>query len=243
MKGFTNNHSFYLLVGFIVGIAFGSTIAWFINNKDTYHYISDRTIGKLVNDFKKVPDFISNIDLYPFSKKRFDKKDDFDISDSELFKNNSNYSIPGESLSVNKKNKSNFYYDTLYSDSSTYLNDFENIDRNVIIKKDELIVSRIIRIEGVDIQKNRHNRLLDSLLTDENDDNIYSDKIIVEFWKSPLNYKGYKMTRTKLVLFGLTDYDDITIRYVRNNYFLHSGNTKYKLLFNDNFMPLIPAKE
>jgi hypothetical protein len=61
----------------------------------------------------------------------------------------------------------------------------------------------------------------------------------VEFWKSPLNYKGYKMSRGKIVIYGLTPAGGLMwLSKDNDNYYLVNGQTPYKLEFTDDFKPL-----
>ncbi len=40
-----------------------------------------------------------------------------------------------------------------------------------------------------------------------------SEKILVQFWKSPINYKGYRFDGRKLVLFGLDSFSQVELKY------------------------------
>ena len=42
---------------------------------------------------------------------------------------------------------------------------------------------------------------------------VHSEKILVQFWKSPINYKGYRFDGRKLVLFGLDSMSQVELRY------------------------------
>ncbi|MHB1277341.1 MAG: hypothetical protein ACYC1Q_02995 [Bacteroidia bacterium] len=40
-----------------------------------------------------------------------------------------------------------------------------------------------------------------------------TEKILVQFWKSPINYKGYRFDGRKLVLFGLDSFSQVELKY------------------------------
>lgn len=42
---------------------------------------------------------------------------------------------------------------------------------------------------------------------------VLSEKILVQFWKSPINYKGYRFDGRKLVLFGLDSISQVDLKY------------------------------
>ena len=62
-----------------------------------------------------------------------------------------------------------------------------------------------------------------------------SSTIRVEFWQSPINYKGYKMTKNKVVLFGINAGDVIKLFLLEDNIFIKHNQNYYKLYFTDDF--------
>jgi hypothetical protein len=65
----------------------------------------------------------------------------------------------------------------------------------------------------------------------------------VEFWKSPVNFKGYKMSRNKLVLFGLEASDQVKMFLLNESFYLHYHNTLFKLEETDAFEPFTKVKD
>ena len=57
----------------------------------------------------------------------------------------------------------------------------------------------------------------------------FPDLFFVEFWKTPLNSKGYRMTRNRVILYGLSDFSSITIYKVDDNYYLKNDDVVYKI--------------
>jgi hypothetical protein len=58
----------------------------------------------------------------------------------------------------------------------------------------------------------------------------YLSKISLELWSSPLDYVGYKLNKSKLILYGFTEADDISLTY--------QGNGELKMEVNGNFLTL-----
>ena len=56
----------------------------------------------------------------------------------------------------------------------------------------------------------------------------YPNMFFVEFWKTPLNSKGYRMTRNRVILYGLSDFSSITIYKVEDNFYLKYDDVVYK---------------
>ena len=65
-----------------------------------------------------------------------------------------------------------------------------------------------------------------------------ADFFMVEFWKTPLNSKGYKMTRNRVLVYGLTDKQDVALVKVSDNYYLKNNSIVYKLNYSTEFKPM-----
>lgn len=79
----------------------------------------------------------------------------------------------------------------------------------IVIRKEEQIAAKTYSIINLDNEKR------DSLSKD-----VPAGNLAVEFWKSPLNYHGYKFSRNKLVLFGYGDQDLVSVFKMDNSTFL-----------------------
>lgn len=69
----------------------------------------------------------------------------------------------------------------------------------------------------------------------------FSDKVLVEFWESPFNFSGYKLSKSKLIVYGL----DPSINYFlidSNNDTLemNSSDDSFNFVFTEDFLPLQP---
>jgi hypothetical protein len=117
------------------------------------------------------------------------------------------------------------------SQSSAAINSEE-----IVVRRDELIKS--IVIEATRIGKPNTNPKSDSLL------NVFQggqasndDSYRLEFWQSPVNFRGFKLIRNGIITFGL-DPEDVTKLFEFNGtLILRNGASFFKLYPTDRFMP------
>jgi hypothetical protein len=69
-------------------------------------------------------------------------------------------------------------------------------------------------------------------------DNNYSNLYFIEFWKTPLNSKGYRFTKNKVMLYGFVDYSNIQLYVLDNDYYIKSSDQVYKLVYGSDFSQL-----
>ncbi len=94
-----------------------------------------------------------------------------------------------------------------------------NNNDGIVIRKDELLGQKTYSAQNID-SKNPN----DSVASKE-----IPTSVSVEFWKSPLNYHGYKFSRTKLILFGYGDQDLVSVFKMENSTFLKCLTGVYKI--------------
>ncbi len=125
--------------------------------------------------------------------------------------------------------------DSLLRDTST--NTVENSSENFIVRKDELLSAK--NIEVANFQQNESVNPSDSLLEKISGIKGGKKNIIasfkVEFWQSPINYRGYKMTKNKIVLFGINSNETIKLFHADDAIFLKENQVFFKLYFTDDF--------
>ena len=108
-------------------------------------------------------------------------------------------------------------------------------DSGINIASDELLTVKNIKIiqigefipskDSSDIQKTRI-------------DDTNSDLYFVEFWKTPLNSKGYRFTKNKIMLYGFDDFSNLTLYEIDNSFYIKSSDQVYKLLYSSEFKQL-----
>lgn len=109
-------------------------------------------------------------------------------------------------------------------------------NEEIVVRRDELLKSMLI--EATLIGKPVSSAKSDSLLIlfqggQASNDNNYR----VEFWQSPVNFKGFKLIRNGIITFGL-DPEDVTRLFEFNgSLILRNGASYFKLYPTDRFMP------
>jgi hypothetical protein len=181
-----------------------------------------------------------------------------DFSPSRLFGSNENNSsidtivdltteFESKSRKVNKStpltpSPSN-YQEGTFADSSFLapsstdsLATTSNTNEDIVVRRDELLKS--ILIEASVIGKPSQSIKTDSLLNVfQGGQNTNENTFRLEFWQSPVNFKGFKLIRNGIISFGL-DPEDITKLFDLNGtLILRSGNFFYRIYPTDRFMP------
>ena len=106
---------------------------------------------------------------------------------------------------------------------------------DIIIKKDELLLSKSIEFVNIDNGNSKFTSQEDSLLQvvsgirelPKSPDNRTSFPI--ELWRSPINYRGYKFAKNKLVLFGLDEHAPLKLFHLEDMVYLKYADAIYKI--------------
>ncbi len=144
-----------------------------------------------------------------------------------------NSNTEDEATKNNNRFKINFKKSTKinYSEVDSLIKE----DSDVNIASDELITVKNLKI----IQIGEFNFSKDSSETNIIEDNdTDSDLYFVEFWKTPLNSKGYRFIKNKIMLYGFIDYSNITLYEIDHSFYIKSSNQVYKLLYSPEFKEL-----
>lgn len=123
--------------------------------------------------------------------------------------------------------------DSLLKDSSITSN--QNTNENFIVRKDELLDSKNVQVVNLQNEEiNPSDSLLEKVSGIKNPKNSVSS-LKIEFWQSPINYKGYKMTKNKIVLFGINAEDNIKLFHLEDDIFMKCNQNVFRLYFTDDF--------
>lgn len=126
------------------------------------------------------------------------------------------------------------YTDTIIAiDSTDIFADSIQIKRDRVIKKTWLNVKKSEKVTTK----------LDSLKSEAMGiRNVgFSDKILIEFWESPFNFTGYKLSKSKLIVYGLDPNTNYFLRDRNNDTLeLNSSDDSFNFVFTDDFRPLEP---
>jgi hypothetical protein len=113
----------------------------------------------------------------------------------------------------------------------------ENKVKEVQVATDKLMFIKLIDVEGLIEENNTPD--LDSILLDDRGSTKQSKRVVkVEFWKSPINYQGYKWDTRKLVLFGFNEFDFVRIKFLGDHYYMQYGTLYYQLNQSESFLNL-----
>ncbi len=86
--------------------------------------------------------------------------------------------------------------------------------------------------------QNQALRQLDSLLGNNPRRQTTENMMLVEFWASPLNYRGYKMSHNKLVVYGLDQVESFSLHSDGKTFFIKYFDIYYPVSLTMDFKPL-----
>jgi len=132
----------------------------------------------------------------------------------------------GKKVTVNTKNSPNINYNEV---------DALLKEDDIKIAQEELLSVKNIKVIDLDATSKR-DTLTGQLAGVTSSD--YPNLFFVEFWKTPLNSKGYRMTRNRVILYGLSDFSSITIYKVDDNFYLKNDDVVYKISSGTEFKPM-----
>ncbi|MBK7129697.1 MAG: hypothetical protein IPM74_05685 [Crocinitomicaceae bacterium] len=103
----------------------------------------------------------------------------------------------------------------------------ENISTEKLIRSVNLPINDLTEVASADTT-------MQNLLGIEE---VQNTNMFVEFWESPLNFEGYKLSRKKLVVYGLSPQFDYKIYRDGGDYFFSYQNVYYKMKETQDFLP------
>lgn len=109
---------------------------------------------------------------------------------------------------------------------------------DIIVRKDELLSTKtfdVINLNPLASRNNAKDSLVQKVSGIKDDKNISQQFFNIEFWQSPLNYKGYKMSKYKIILYGIESPEGLKIFKVDDLIYLKNNSTIYKLDYSSEF--------
>jgi hypothetical protein len=109
----------------------------------------------------------------------------------------------------------------------------------IVVKKDELLLVKMVNFINLDSKSEDLNAKKDSAISALAGikEPFNANNLTIEFWKSPINYRGYKMNRNKLVLFGMQSSDIIKVFKLNENIYFKNGEKVYRVEKITDFKP------
>ena len=250
----------FFIIGIIIGLGFAIIYNYKSKTKsdkqEVYNISEQNSISETITELKEEEIVKNKVKTKKIVKKKIKYKKNpkkvitdttilVDKSSIAIIKNDSlnndtiifNDSITEDTLIVDYEN------DTILvpeNDSLEYkILEIETNNSEINIVKDELIYANILYPNG---NKNNFgcntNNDYDSILVN-NIVRSTKDGLYVEFWRSPINSTGYKLSHNTLVLYGFYEYKNIELRYLKSGFLeLKYKNNTLLLQCNDNFTPL-----
>lgn len=133
--------------------------------------------------------------------------------------------------------------DDLISDAdSSVVDSLESNSQNELItlKKEELLDTKeliIVPLENNNYMKQNKSDSLLAVVSGTKDESKKGNqqKIMVELWKSPINYKGYQASKNKIIFYGLSAIDDLKLFSYKNYLLLKHNEIVYYIEYGNEF--------
>jgi hypothetical protein len=116
----------------------------------------------------------------------------------------------------------------------------QNHDSNIVVMTNQLVSVTTLPLKNIDtLMLSKSTQRSDSIIAamsnvdDEKDPSSYR----IEFWQSPLNFKGYKMSRGKIILYGINSTTQFKLVKWDDSYYLLSNQSVYKVSYTDDYKP------
>ncbi len=135
------------------------------------------------------------------------------------------------------KNKDRFKIKSKYASKVNYkeVDSIINSESDINIAVDQMLSSKQIKI----INLNELNQN-DSLVRELSGVNaVNSDSYTIEFWRTPLNSKGYRFMKNRIMLYGLTDHNNILLYQMNGRYYIKSFEVVYEIENSSDFQPFV----
>ncbi|MBK9284805.1 MAG: hypothetical protein IPM51_10900 [Sphingobacteriaceae bacterium] len=144
---------------------------------------------------------------------------------------------PNSDETESKKNKERFKINIKKSSKVNYkeVDSLIKKDSELNVATDELISIKNIKIIQIESEP-ENDSLANKLVGIETKPS--PTLCFIEFWKTPLNSKGYRYTKNKLQLYGFADFNDILIYKINDEQYLKTSEQVFKLQYGSEFKKL-----
>lgn len=120
-------------------------------------------------------------------------------------------------------------------------NPVETTNEEIVVMRDELI--RTLFLDAQIVGKNPGTRSDSLIQTLQGGSAGKPGNYRVEIWRSPVNFRGYRLLRTSVITFGLDPEAPLKLYDFNNTIYLRSGATVFKLQLTDKFIPFQPVTD
>lgn len=185
----------------------------------------------------KLDTFIQKIDISALTSKEKVSEETVDNKSEKTVPEKEKKEVQPKKVETQPEKKSpvvsmNNVTDSSYTSSETYR-----------VLKEELQSVKNIYVKVLTPKEKTSSK--DSLIASLAGITVPDDKefFMIEFWKTPLNSKGYKMTRSRLLIYGYNEGSDLQLVKADDKYYLKNNNVIYSVTYSAEFKPLERANE
>jgi hypothetical protein len=110
-----------------------------------------------------------------------------------------------------------------------------NAEKEINIATEELLSVKTVKVIRIGDNVADHDTLGTKMAgRDVPEENTY----YIEFWKTPLNSKGYRFSRNKIMLYGFQDFSNVILYELDDAFYIRSGEAVYRIFVTSEFRPL-----
>lgn len=109
-------------------------------------------------------------------------------------------------------------------------------DSHISVATDELLSVRSVKAIKIGNSAPNSDTLVAKLANVK--ESTASNLYFIEFWKTPLNSRGYRFTVNKIMLYGFPDFTNVVLYSLDNSIYLKNGDQVYKLFYSSEFKKL-----
>jgi hypothetical protein len=128
--------------------------------------------------------------------------------------------------------------DTMKATHDSLILQNPEMEDGVVIRKDELLSTKTLEVVNLDpVAKMTQKDSLLQKVSGIKDDRNSRQYFNLEFWSSPLNYKGYRMSKYKLIVYGIASADGLKLFKLDDVIYMKSAGMVYRLDPTGDFKP------
>ncbi len=104
------------------------------------------------------------------------------------------------------------------------------IETDTLVTDDSILQDKKIsqiKVKLVDLSTTEKDTLLEKLLDVKT---VKNESVTIEFWESPVNYTGYKLSKSRLIIYGLVQSEDLKFYKRDSDYCLKVNGLYYSLI-------------
>ncbi len=250
-------------IGLLLGFFLGGSIVYWYSNLEEESFTTDKALNRLSKLFQNIDPEMETIEViqYPYIKnpktvtpslsERTDTGDNnvsYEAIQAEALPPDSIFTYPAITIDANNDNGS----ETFVPEQPEIFDENIELDKlsgplaeDFFIKKDQLIGIRGFYLPTHDVGQrfSRGTQTLDSLIGNDQRLERHRKVFYIEFWESPLNYTAYRMTRNRIIIYGLDQIDYVSLQSIENTLFLKYFEDYFPMQLTSEYIPLVPVSD